>query len=164
MKRLWAKVRKGGPDECWPWLGTTDKDGYGMIRVGSRTDGSRKMARACRVVFELTRGFVPEHVRHSCHNPPCCNPAHLKDGTHQDNMDDLKFSGRAKNRGQGQRGEHHHSVKLNWAAVASIRSSALSDRALAKKHGVSKSLISQVRLSRIWKEDLLGRLCGDATS
>jgi hypothetical protein len=36
-----------------------------------------------------------EVTRHTCDNPPCCNPAHLLWGTHRDNKIDSIERGRA---------------------------------------------------------------------
>lgn len=48
------------------------------------------------------------------------------------------------------RGSHHGNAKLTEAAVRDIRTSSLSGELLAKKYGVSKSLISQVRQRIVW--------------
>jgi hypothetical protein len=29
-RRFWRRVLVGGPDECWPWLGRTDRNGDGV--------------------------------------------------------------------------------------------------------------------------------------
>lgn len=90
---------RGAPDECWPWGGHITK-GYGVITM------ARNFYYAHRVVYELHHGVVlpPEtEVRHTCHNPPCCNPAHLIPGTHAENMRDMVESGRSKNCGPPRR-------------------------------------------------------------
>ena len=90
MDRLWAKVQRAGPDECWPWTGAVDSDGYGRIGLG----GTARLVH--RVVYELEVGPIPDgmEVRHTCDNPPCCNPAHLLPGTHAENMADMVERGR----------------------------------------------------------------------
>ena len=52
--------------------------------------------RAHRMAYEVAKGDIPEgmHILHSCDNPKCCNPAHLRPGTHQENMDDMQARGR----------------------------------------------------------------------
>jgi hypothetical protein len=35
--RFWAKVKRAGPDDCWPWLGARDKEQYGRAEVGRDT-------------------------------------------------------------------------------------------------------------------------------
>jgi hypothetical protein len=89
--RFWEKVDRGEPDECWPWMGARDPSGYGRFAVGA--DRSEK---ASRIAWRLTNGAVPTglHILHSCDNPPCCNPAHLRPGTHQENMADRVASNR----------------------------------------------------------------------
>ena len=38
---------------------------------------------------------------HLCDNPPCCNPAHLRVGTHGDNMQWMHNQGRAVGKQRG---------------------------------------------------------------
>ncbi len=89
-KRFWSKVDIRGPDECWPWTGATASNGYGNKWYEEKDD------KAHRVAWIVTNGPIPGGVviRHDCDNPPCCNPAHLLDGTHKDNSDDKIRRGR----------------------------------------------------------------------
>jgi hypothetical protein len=89
--RFWEKVdRSGGPDVCWPWLGTRDAKGYGHFSLELR------MEKAHRVALRLSGVEVPATllVCHHCDNPPCCNPAHLFVGTVRDNALDMIAKGR----------------------------------------------------------------------
>lgn len=84
-QRFWAKVDRRGPDECWPWLGNVAQGGYGSISVNNHN------RRASRISWELEhkRPFpAGMHALHSCDNPPCVNPAHIRPGTPDDNAKD----------------------------------------------------------------------------
>jgi len=72
------------PNGCIEWINSVDRWGYGRIRFGGKTVGTHRAA------YVLAYGPIPEGllVRHSCDNPPCCNPEHLLLGTVQDNVDD----------------------------------------------------------------------------
>lgn len=81
--RLWQKINKRGPDECWPWTASTNRyaktrgQGYGKISTGGR---HRRIVSAHRLVYELEVGPIPDgmHVDHMCGNSLCCNPRHLQ--------------------------------------------------------------------------------------
>src|SRR3990167_4061840 len=95
-ERFWSKVdRSGGPDACWPWLKGRMYYGYGLffIRKGK---GKVINKSAHRSAWELTHGAIPKglFVLHSCDNPPCCNPSHLRLGTQADNIKDCIERGR----------------------------------------------------------------------
>lgn len=88
---FWRLVIRRGPNECWPWGGFCTDRGYGLFTHL----GVRKLAH--RVAMELTLGHEPgEAVMHSCDNPPCCNPAHLVNGTRSANFRDMWRKGRAR--------------------------------------------------------------------
>ena len=79
---FWSKVKKGEPNECWPWLGFKKSSGHGLTSYKScPTHASRK-------AWILTYGSVPwdQCVNHRCDNAACCNPAHLYLGSRADNM------------------------------------------------------------------------------
>jgi hypothetical protein len=92
-RRFWAKVRIGGPDECWPWMGATDKKGgYGIMS----SHHGKPPLKAHRVSFEISNGGIPDgcKVLHGCDNPPCVNPRHLEAGSQKKNVKDMHRRGR----------------------------------------------------------------------
>ena len=104
-EKLWSKIRKGGLNECWPWIGcvikTPSGNCYGRLefRVGPRSLDRKVQVVASKLVYEEVNGPLPpgRETCHKCNNSLCCNPAHLYAGTHQENMDDMKLSGRSLN-------------------------------------------------------------------
>jgi hypothetical protein len=130
----------------------TDK-GYGMLRVGTE----RKKVRAHRWAYcvhnKCTLASIEGlSVRHSCDNPPCVNPEHLLLGSHLDNMRDKKERGRAP----GAKGEANATAKLTAAQVREIRTTCVkrskefSAAALARKFGVTKSLVCMILAGKGW--------------
>jgi HNH endonuclease len=154
--RVWQRVSQRGPDECWPWTGSKHTRGYGRYSLyrGKRNGASYwRVLRATRVIYFLTTGYDPgfAEVLHTCDNPQCCNPKHLRAGTHRENMDDMV------NRGRVAVGQNNGRAKLLDAQVAEIRkiSSAealYSERhALAKRYGVSVVVINNVLKCKWYK-------------
>lgn len=87
--RLWSRVRKGGPNECWNWFGARSGN-YGSIWW----NGNRIAAH--RLSWILAGGEIPEEKElcHKCDNPLCVNPEHLFIGSHSENMKDAWNKGR----------------------------------------------------------------------
>lgn len=94
-ERFLSKVQAGQPDECWPWTSVRSRRGYGIFRMDHEREHFTISAH--RAAWAIANGRVPEHgVLHHCDNPPCCNPAHLYDGTQKDNARDAIERGRWK--------------------------------------------------------------------
>lgn len=98
--RFNARVRVAGQDECWCWIGWIDPKGYGRIKINRKSVRSHRVA----MTYHLGREIIPsEQVLHSCDNPRCCNPSHLRLGTNADNMRDVAERGRR----HGDRNNNH---------------------------------------------------------
>jgi len=98
---------------CWLFDGSWNVDGYGRIRIEGKLVGAH------RASYELHKGQIPPGmlVRHTCDNPPCCNPDHLLLGTKKDNAADMMKRGRRV----GPIGADCHSAKLTHDDVREIR-------------------------------------------
>lgn len=83
----------------------------------SESAESRHYFLAHRVAYFLEHGVDPTGsiVRHACDNPPCVNPAHLLDGTQQENVAD------AVERGRIRHGQRHTSAVLTREQVLGAR-------------------------------------------
>lgn len=90
VERFWDNVAVSDEESCWPWLGHRGRDCKGRIWHG-KIRWCGKSTGAHRVAFLLTFGKITEglHILHSCDNPPCCNPSHLREGTPLDNAQDM---------------------------------------------------------------------------
>ena len=108
------------------------------------------MVRAHRVALSLRLGrdlLTKEHALHSCDNTRCCNPAHLYPGDHAQNMRDTA----TRQRRIGLKGASNPQAKLKEADVLTIRAADRTLTQLATQFGVDPSLISLIRLRKIWK-------------
>ena len=142
--RFWSRVTMSSQDECWLWLGTIDRLGYGEIHLR----GSRKRYLAHRLSWEIAFGPIPagQHhgttcVLHRCDNPPCVNPHHLFLGTQLENIADRN----RKKRARGGRGIRNCRAKLTWPDVVAIRTSIASNKLLGRELGVRASYIWAIR-------------------
>jgi hypothetical protein len=166
---FWAHVDVKAPDECWPWRDAKLEFGYGAVRYQKRN------WKAHRLAWALTHGSIPgkSWVLHRCDNPPCCNPAHLFLGTHEDNMADMASKGRHLSRTRTDylpsgddhharkrpevvaRGERNGNAKLTASDVRAIRaawdSGQSSISALARRYGMTPSPIANVAQRRSWR-------------
>lgn len=142
IARFHAKYEKS-EHGCWLWKSGCDVNGYGMFMV-CRVAGRQLNVQAHRLAYLLAHGEQISGwvVRHSCNNPPCVNPDHLKLGTQADNMADRKASG-------------HYGVpwrdakcKLSRGDVRAIRASFAKSVDLARAYAVSVSAISRIRLGK----------------
>ncbi len=129
---------------CWLWTGSVDDGGYG--RINKKTWGDRRVH---RLSYRAYLGEIPQGmlVLHRCDVPSCCNPNHLFLGSYDDNNKDRV----KKNRSVHVYGESHKSSKLTADQVSEIKESKLSGISLATKFNVSNSIISRIRLGKVWR-------------
>lgn len=148
-RRLANGLNTAPDDGCWEWQRSKNNHGYGTLTING------KRAYAHILAFKLAGQCLPAgfDVMHACDNPACINPNHLEAGTRSKNMADCHARGRSRIPTPKMRGEMNGSAKLTTAQVAEVRR-RLADgevqRLIAASLGVSQSLISAIKLGRIW--------------
>ena len=126
----------GNKEPCWIWKGKVNaKDGRPYITI----QGARRSA--YRIVLELHSG-EPSNGRqalHSCDNCICCNPHHLRWGSHQDNMDDMKER------------ERHGMPKTVVRSILKLRDEGKTQQEISKLYGISRETVSAIETGRSHK-------------
>lgn len=132
IRRFWSKVEIAGPDACWNWTAARlVNGGYGAFRLKGETK------RAHRIAYFLMKGdLVPGlELLHTCNNPRCCNPNHLVQDTHAENLRQIHRDGRTAVRGP------NHQLGLTQEQLIDILTSTKSARSLARKYQVDHKTI-----------------------
>ena len=126
----------GDTEKCWEWKGKVNaKDGRPYITI----QGTRLSA--YRVVLELHTGERHDNKQalHSCDNCVCCNPFHLRWGTHQDNMNDMVER------------ERHGMPKTVVRAILKLRKEGKTQQEIANLYGISRETVSAIETGRSHK-------------
>lgn len=125
---------------CWEWPFGRFATGYGLIKYLT------KLTKAHRVALILDGQPQPDGAwaLHSCDNPPCVNPAHLRWGSAQDNSNDRVIRNRAP------RGSNNRIAKLTEDQVVAILQDSRTAVAIAADYGVSAANVGHIRRGKAW--------------
>lgn len=139
VTRFLKCVAKNGDSGCWEWGGRKNQFGYGEFFYGM----------AHRFSYEWYVGEIPEWamVLHDCDNRGCVNPAHLRLGTHGDNMLDRNQKDRQA------RGERHGRAKLcpdDVRAIRKLLSDGVPPDHVAERFGVTGTNIRMIKKGKRW--------------
>jgi hypothetical protein len=137
---------------CWEWSGCRINGKYGLMVYNGGVILTHRYALAHNLKKDITKDT---YVLHSCNNPPCCNPDHLREGSHQENMTQRNTEGRlarGKQHGDKVRGEKQGQSKLTDSQVIEIRENTekLSQNGLANKYRVSRWNIRRIQQGLSW--------------
>lgn len=121
---------------CYLWYGADNGRGYGVIRIGSKKDNTRKMYLVHRIVCKEAHGLKDnQDACHRCDNPRCVNPDHLFPGTKSENMQDASKKGRLRFANQ----------VLSDQQVISIIADGRISRLVAADYGISAKHVQNIR-------------------
>lgn len=129
---------------CWIWNGHLDRDGYGQAnsRLGT-------LSKAHRLAFHIFKGSITcDVVRHTCDNPPCCNPDHLIQGSFRDNLNDAVERGRIDLKAKSDHANTY--TRIPQATVDKVLE-------LAKKGELRRIIAQQFGISRQTVDNIINR-------
>lgn len=149
LARFWSHVQKSDDaTSCWIWTASRDQNGYGVFRIGSVIDGSRRQVKASRFALEEQLGHplgAAMQACHTCDNPPCVRNdgeyGHLFEGTAGDNNRDAQLKG------------HLHRAKVTPDGVREIRrrrSTGESYVSLMQAFGIDRLALYRICTGRTW--------------
>ena len=144
--RFWAGVDRRGDDDCWVWRAAVSANKYGSFSAHG------KKFRASRYSLMLAGRYPKEGeiALHSCDNPPCCNPAHLRWGSYIENSRDAVERNRI-NRWNGARtGAANPNTRLTVEQVKAIKRDIRFVRTIAREYGIGPSSVRNIRAKRTW--------------
>jgi len=105
--RFCNKVAQDG--QCWVWTGARSAKGYGRVTIRNKHQFPH------RVIYEYVHGPIPDgmQIDHTCHNPSCVNPDHLRVGTQKQNAENCRMYSNNKS---GYRGVIWIASRKKWRA------------------------------------------------
>ena len=135
----YSQTELGGPNgDCWIWQRPTNKKGYPLIRFKG------KKVLVSRLIMILHEGEYPNlYVCHSCDNPICINPDHLRWDTPSSNQIDRALRGKRNQR------LILTAVKVRYIRILS--KFGFSQREIASYYGVARTTISSIVNNYNWQ-------------
>ncbi len=116
--------------DCIEWTGAKDAYGYGVRRINTRIVKSHRKALADHEGIEVPDSSVK--CLHSCDNPGCVNPEHLRWGTQSENIADAVKRGRMDKKLTAEQREEIAHDPRTFAAIA-------------EEYGISHGQVHKIR-------------------
>lgn len=150
--------------ECWEWKGSMthrSTPGPTYARIWIRVDGKAKQRQAHRVAWEIARGPIPAGAvlvnrTELCDcGTGCVNPDHwtpvARAKVPRLMAKERRTSAGLKHAAATLPGRRR-TAKLTLEVARQIRASDESHAALALRHGISRQMVSGIKLGRYWAE------------
>lgn len=138
IQRFLESIRVRGKDDCWECTLTPDTGSMGYCRI--RRGSAQPYVH--RIAYEMAFGPIPPGalIMHTCDNPRCANPHHLRIGSDNDNYRDMAAKGR-----RGKRLTHAEVREIDKALLAGT-----SHATIARRHDVSEYTIRRIEWGAVW--------------
>lgn len=159
-RRFFANiVKRPGPlsTDCWIWTKSLTC-GYGQMTVGNRS------SRAHRWAYENLIGPIPDglDILHQCDVRSCVNPAHLRAGSHAENMIEAWDRGLMKKSFGERNGRHTKPESTCWGAksyfakldderVRAIYADPRRYKYIAAFYGITTRTVSSIKTGETWR-------------
>ena len=125
--------------DCLEWSMAKNDYGYGITRIN--TTGKIYVH---RLALQLEGVDITGlYVLHSCDNPSCCNPKHLRTGTPSENTHDMLI-----------RNRHGKIATINEEQCREIRrlkKTGIAQWRLGETYGISQAQVSRIVNNAQWK-------------
>lgn len=153
VERFWFYVaggQPGEPNQCWEWTGC-HLNGYGIFSNNGIRCYTHRFS--YELFHPLTKSIndIDLCICHSCDNPCCVNPYHLRLDTRQNNNKERM----EKDRGNRPIGERNPRCILNETQVLEIRAKYkagnITQVELGREYNVKREVICDIVNRRSWK-------------
>ncbi len=137
MQTLLARLPHRPEGQCWEWKGTF-RGKYGVLKWNGKNQAAH------RLMFFATYGYFPMETRHTCDNPPCCNPDHLLGGGRKENVADRVNRGRSA-RMPGRSNPNSRYTSEQVQSVRELTAQGLTGDAIAARTGINRNAVYRIR-------------------
>lgn len=142
--------------DCVEWPSLT-KGGYGQFSYSYKKYSAHRTSWEIHNNAQIPKGKV---IMHTCDNPSCVNPEHLRLGTQSDNVKDMIEKGRA-NYSYDRSGESNPNSKVSRCDVAAIFEESGTHEDVAGKYVCPVNAVKNIRNRRTWLDVTKGLTPGD---
>lgn len=132
--------------DCLEWPYSKMGGGYGHLSIEG------KFQSASRLMCILAHGEAPSEIHqsaHSCHNPPCVNPNHLRWATPVENVQDRIDADRMLLGAKCPSSFLTDDVVLKIRRI--VKSGVMQQKDVAEMLGLTRQHVSEIVLRKIWK-------------
>jgi hypothetical protein len=132
------RIDRNGDNGCWNWTGVLRKSGYGEMSISGKT------RLAHRIVYSIFKGHLTpgKILRHLCDNPRCCNPDHLLEGDHYDNVHDMMERGGGRYKGRYLTAEKVREILADYGHETV--------GVIAKRYGIGETTVRGIVQGKRW--------------
>ena len=132
--------------KCIEFQGCRDENGYGRWNEPYKNGKRGKHWYTHRLAYTHFYGPInPGYfILHSCDNPPCINPLHLRQGSHRENMKDMTTRNRQN------AGEDRYNAKITEDDVRAIRADTRIQRVIGADYGITQRQVSHIKNRKKW--------------
>ena len=131
-------------NECWIWEGTRASDGYGKFWLDRKSVPAHRAA----VLLEGREIGKGKIVTHTCDQPLCVNPSHLRVSTHISNMRDMV---QRKRHMFGEKSVVAVLTEKQCLSIIERTSQGATVRGLAREMGIARSTLNKVAKGYTWR-------------